>query len=461
MRLKLSIALAFLAGALLCRYWLLAPPARIAADLAQPLPVVTYWHGFGTLMWLALAGAVGAAAIAYALLLRALLAGDEPDVRRSLRETSAASALAIAAAFTFPVVFSSDVYAYAAYGAMALHGIDPYAHARLTLHDPLVTAAIWQWGNPPPVCVYGPAFVLVAKFLVGTFGALGVWWQLFALRAVASLALVACAPLAYAAFAGLAPAWRLAAAAGIALNPIAVWSVAEGHNDALMLAVVLAGAALVRHARPAAGAFVVALSALVKAPGLAAAAGLALYAWPDRPRFARVLAGAGLGTLAVTLVALPFARGVRNILVPHGHYAPQFSPQFALASLTTLPLGVALTLIGAGTLALYGARLALAGKGDGAAYLALALWLAIPNPYPWYALWIVPVAFVCAGTRASWALLLASVAIVFRYLPDATSANDAALNLLVTLGEFGIPLAAFAARAPAQSVVASSPPGNP
>ncbi|MHB8363621.1 MAG: hypothetical protein ACYDEK_03505 [Vulcanimicrobiaceae bacterium] len=478
MRAMLLVPLSFVVGGLACRYWLASAPAAAAAGLAQPVAVVTYWQSFGAWMWLALFIAVAAASAVYALLLRAALRGEYAVARTAVRDACIASALALAAALAFPVIFSSDAYAYGAYGAMALHGIDPYAHLRLTAHDPLFAAAIWQWGNPPPVCVYGPAFVWIASLVAGALHGYGVAAQLLGLRILASLALVACAPLLYAVMVGFPPTHRVAAAIGIALNPVAIWSAAEGHNDALMLAVVLAGFVLARRGRLASGAFAIAASALIKAPGLAAAAALAAFEWRDRSRFARVAAGAAAGALFVAIVSLPFEWGVRNVLVPHGHYEPQFSAQYLLARALqavvpptlALPLGAALVLTAAGALACYGILLAARGTREGALYMALGLWLAIPNPYPWYALWILPVAFMALESRVAWMLVLASLTIVFRYFPDATTASNANTNAIVTLCELALPFAALrfgagvAARAPngrPQGSVASGPPGKP
>src|SRR5581483_719874 len=136
------IPLAFLTGSVAARIALLHHPSSIAPDLAQPLPVVTYWKTFGGTMALTLLGALAIGAIGYVAVLR----GVDGTPRRSARSTMAYSALACAAALTFPVVFSSDVYAYAGYGDLALHGVSPYAHVRVAASDPLLAAMIWQWG---------------------------------------------------------------------------------------------------------------------------------------------------------------------------------------------------------------------------------------------------------------------------------------------------------------------------
>jgi hypothetical protein len=348
------------------------------------------------------------------------------------------SALACGAALFFPVVFSSDAYAYAGYGLMALHGLNPYAHAAVTLRGPLMDAVLWQWGNPPPACVYGPAFVWFAQAVVAIFIGFGPAAPLWAFRIGACAALVLCAPLADAAFGPFSSRTRAAAVAGIALNPVAIWSAAEGHNDVYLIAIVLAGFALIARARPFSGAVVVALSALVKAPGLLAAAAAPLIAAGRRTRF-RILIGVLVGFDVVGFVSWPalvqLARGAR-----HGAYFPQFSLQYALEAAFGASAALALTAALAATLVVAGCVLLWKKNRSGAALLALALWIAIPNPYPWYALWILPAALIAWETPAAWAIVALTLGSAVRYLPDSTTDVSRATGIFVALA----PLAAAA-----------------
>jgi hypothetical protein len=406
-------------------------PHSIDVDRAQPLAVVTYWHAFGPQMWLSLAFAIAIASIGYIAWLRSAScsASTGSAALRYLSVTLLAGALACGAALLFPVVFSSDVYAYAGYGDLALHGISPYAHARITVHDPLLDAMVWQWGNPPPMCVYGPAFVWLMQAVVAIFAPLGAAAPLWAMRILACAALIACAPLAYAAFAPCPKSTRLAAAAGVALNPIAIWSAAEGHNDSLALAMVLAGFALAARGTLFRGALVVALSALIKAPGAVAALAFAAISWNDRTRFSRVASGTLAGIALVAALAIPLEYGVRAQLVPSGHYAPQFSLQYVSIPLT----------------AIVAAALLVLSRGRSLPLLAFAAWLAIPNPYPWYALWVLPLAFLVWESAGAWALIALSLLSVARYYPDATSsAFPHGLGNAVVAAELAIPLALIA-----------------
>ena len=178
---------------------------------------------------------------------------------------------------------------------MARIGLNPYALAPVNSPDALVRAAQVQWVTAFPICLYGPAFVALARFFVTTLAPFGPLAQLDAFRVAACAAFLLCVPLAYGAFAG-DRATRLRAAATIGLNPAAIWCAAEGHNDAIALAVVLAGFVLVRRRFVNAGGAVVALSSLIKPPGIAAAIVLAFV-----DRRARV------GALAGIVVAVAFS----------------------------------------------------------------------------------------------------------------------------------------------------------
>ncbi len=441
MRLALLVPLGFLGGALLARALLLHAPASIAIDRAQPLVVVTYWQQFGFLMWVALFIAVAAASVGYVSALVCARAWFD-KLTMTLWMTMLYSAFACAAALAFPVVFSSDAYAYAGYGLLALHGVSPYAHAAVTIRNPLMNAVLWQWGNPPPVCVYGPAFVWFAQTIVATFQGFGPAAPLWALRISACVALAGCAPLAYHAFANFPPRTRLAAAAGIALNPIAIWVSAEGHNDVFLIAIVLGSFVLIARSLPLAGAFLLALSPLVKLPGLLAAAVAALAYARDRSR-SRILIGTIAGFSLAAFVAWPALSQLSRNPVARGHYFPQFSLQYALSSAFGDPAAIAITAALVVSCVIAGCILLRRRNGTGAPLLALALWIAIPNPYPWYALWILPVAFVAWETSAAWAIVALTLCTVVRYLPDATTDLSRNLSLAIVGAQLLIPAGVF------------------
>lgn len=372
---------------------------------------------------LALTLAVGA--IAY---LRIVGRGTQAAGLRSPAAVAALCALSIAGAWAAPALFSSDVYAYAAYGELARTGGNPYAHAPLPVGIPIFDAAVVQWGNPPPVCVYGPPFVWIAAAIVAVTAPLGTAVALDGLRLLASGALVTCALLAYAAYSGNRQQ-RLTAAATIALNPASIWCAAEGHNDALALAAVLAGVALARRGRPFIGAFVGACAGALKLPALFGA----LPAAVGR----RGQIGAAIGAVVAIVLSLPVLIGAATQLAPHAQYAPQasFQAMLAPAFAALLPIRLvepstwAAVVVAAAAFvcaALRGFR-----DGDRAAWLGVGMagWLLLPNPYPWYGLWLAALAAIAPGTPPAAVLIGLTLVSVLRYLPDAASAAAPAPNL--------------------------------
>jgi len=439
-----TIPIAFAIASLLLRLMLHAAPSVAAGDLAQPLPVVTHWQDFGALVWSCVFACIAIAAVGYVRLLSRLRTAETSA--RSTTVFIVASAATLLAALSFPVIFSSDVYAYAAYGMLALHGMDPYAHQVIALQNPLIAAAIWQWGNPLPMCVYGPLFVWLAKICVAIAAPFGTATQLLSIRILCAGALLLCAPLLALLFDDRNH--RRLAIAGVLLNPVAIWCAAEGHNDTIVLASVLLGLLLLKRFGSFIGAFALMASALVKASGVAAALALAVFAWPKRRAFVQTLGGIAIGAVTVALLSRPFEATLATGLVPRGRYLPQYSLQYVVAQgasaifgshIHAVELAIAAALVSAGYFAYRGARLAIAGNMRGAGFFALALWLIIPNPYPWYALWILPVAFIAFRERISWAIIAATLTIFVRYLPDMSSAAHGDLNLAVTLFAIGVP----------------------
>lgn len=420
---------ALAAGTLAMAFEATHPPAFARAGMAQPLPVATAWHAFGAELLITLALALALAGWAYLRTLAQLPGSGDASPTGLVWVV----AIALTAAAAAPVVFSSDAYAYAAYGEMLRVGLNPYGHALLPHADGLFRAAIWQWGNPPPTCAYGPLFVGIAATTVTALAPLGTLAQLSALRLSASLALIAVAALAYRVYPGDRCA-RLRAAATVALNPVAIWCAAEGHNDALALAVGLAGIALVRRGGSLVGGLVAALAGIVKLPGMLAAIACAT----DR----RARLGAAIGVFVVLATAVPMLVAT-SIHAGSGGYAPQASLQGLVLGLLGprgIPLGIGLAVAAAGALATWALRTLRRGDAAGWPLLAIAGWVLIPNPYPWYGLWMLAVAALAPRSRAASALIGLTFTQLLRYAPDVigplpagTQLGVAALTLLPLL----------------------------
>lgn len=383
----------------------------------QPIVVATDWGARGIPPLALLFAGVAIAGFFYV----SALARRQPP-RLSAILLGCAAGLAIA--WFAPVLFSSDVYAYAAYGEMSRLGLDPYVRAPVDLPDPLIRAAQAQWITAFPICVYGPGFVALARALVSLLAPWGVLAQLNAFRAIASAALLLCTLLAAAAYSGDA-ATRLRAATIVGLNPVALWCAAEGHNDALALALVLLGFVLARHRFVQVGAFVAALSALVKPPGALAALAFAVR----NPR-ARIGAGAALALLA--FACAPLVRGVATQVAARGHYAPQASLQAIFVPLGPL-VAAAIAAMVAAALFVTGVRRLRAGSDEGWIWVAIAGWTMVPNPYPWYGLWLIATAALSPGSRAATVAILLSFTSLLRYVPDAIATPSAATALLLGL----------------------------
>ncbi len=437
-----AVPAALLAGSLATRVLLVRAPARLAGDLAQPLPVVSAWSEFGVKAFAIFALALVLAALA-ALRYASTIRGSVP-ARGTERTIWLAAVASAAAALSWPVIYSSDVYAYAAYGEMTLRGIDPYLPPPANLHAPFVDLARAQWGGAFPPCIYGTGFAGLAREFVRVFGARDPARTLFAFRALESFAWLACAYV----FSLLARFWfaerRSAALALFALNPLGIWCAAEGHNDPLIVLAGLFAALAVARAAFLAGGLVFGLTPLLKASGAAAGAFVALYFVPrlGARRGLELCGGFALGLAVAGLLDIGPMWPALVALGAHGRYAPQVSLHSVVGALPALAL--------AGIAALAGLRALARAESSGALWLALALPLALPNPYPWYMMWVLPVAAAARGPAGTW-LWIGTIAGSLRYLPDALGplrSHSNMLAVIVTLAPLAV-VAALLLRSPA------------
>jgi hypothetical protein len=275
--------------------------------------------------------------------------------------------------------------------------------------------------------------VWIARAIVSLLHPFSVVVRLNGFRMLASTALLLTAPLAYYAY-RFDPIRRLQAAATIGLNPVAIWCAAEGHNDALVVAVMLGGFALVARGRPAVGAALAALSGSLKLPGIAAGPAAVVG---DR----RAAVGGTIGVLAAIALSLPLLRSL-NVGLSHAQYAPQASFAAIVKPIASLWLtGGSVTIAAWTAAAVAAAACAVAGAAmlrrrevEGWTYLALGGWLLIPNPYPWYGLWLLPIAAAAPGTRGALVLIALSFTSLLRYLPDAVATPGPLAGALLGAG---------------------------
>src|SRR3954453_12943427 len=198
-------------------------------------------------------------------------------------------------------VFSRDTYSYLAQGALLRDGFDPYAVGPIDNPNSLLdnVSPIWTTTTAP----YGPAFILVAKFvtmLVGNNVVAGT--MLLRLCMLPGLALLIWAAPRVARHVGA----NGAAALWICvLNPLVIVHLMGGvHNEMLMVGLMVAGIALTFGHRHIAGVSLIAVAVAVKAT-----AGIALpfmvWMWMHRLRDKRGLGQArafGIATGASALI---------------------------------------------------------------------------------------------------------------------------------------------------------------
>jgi len=397
--------------------WLLFPLLpKPAGVLAQPIPVVTAWGWPGVEAWLLYAATMCVAGAFYVVV---LFAARRREISRG--GIVVAALLAAFAAFGFRFMLSSDVYAYAAYGALAATHQNPYVHRLFPpawLVDAHWTAAIgFEWPSLP-ACIYGPAFVAFAQAVVGATH-FDLAQTLLALRLAEIAGFVAAI--------ALAPSTLTAVAVG--LNPVVLSTVAEGHNDALIALVIVLAYRLSRRAPGTAG-VLAGWSGLLKATGGIAALALA-YALPQR-RFAWGVAAAIAASAAVQFAATHAAGGYQAFVATDFVGTPQAA--------------VAIALRGVAALGLAAWALVCAGRGARARALAaaaLAVWALYPNDYPWYGLWLLPLAAATLEDPEGPALLALTFTSALRYLPDAYGYAPAAPWLEVIIVTIPLCLAAW------------------
>jgi len=173
-----------------------------------------------------------------------------------------------------PPLFSRDIYSYVAQGLLANHGLNPYAVPPSALANPHLLASIaevWRHTASP----YGPLFVMVSRLTTSLAGG-SLVAQVIAFRLLELVGVV----LVMVTLPRLAR--RLGTDPGLALwlgalSPLALFSfIASGHNDGLMVGLLLAGVTLSLEGRLALGVALCALAATIKLPAAAAIVFLAI-----------------------------------------------------------------------------------------------------------------------------------------------------------------------------------------
>jgi alpha-1,6-mannosyltransferase len=287
-----------------------------------------------------------------------------------------------------PLLLSTDAWTYWEYGAIAREGGNPYADTPQEFpQNPAFEHAGADWRDT--TSVYGPAFTLLSEGVARASGSSeeAAAWTFKTIAALPMLALTALAV--------LLARERVFAAAFVGWNPLlAIHFGGGGHNDALMLALVLGALALAGSGRRSAAAVAWVLSILVKWISAVFFGLRALEARASRRPVAHVafafaaVVAAAVATWRYGLEWLrAFAPLARNAEERTSYALPRRLEQLGLPEELTLALAGITLVVGLALLV----RRAHAGRPclgrAGCLLLLTTPWLA-----PWYAVWAVPLA---------------------------------------------------------------------
>ncbi len=237
----------------------------------------------------------------------ALLRGGE---LLGLRELLARTALFGLPLLITPFLLSSDIFSYIVYGRLAaVYGLNPTITPPSAVPSDPFLAFLPHWHTTPSV--YGPLWNLVGAALALLAQWLGgaVWLTLVLFKLLTLGLHMACAALVWSIAGRWQPERRAWAAALYAWNPLALVETAgNGHNDILMVALLLLGVWLAQHGRWRAATLALALAALAK---YFAALALPVYAVlllrERRGWRARLAVAAQMGGLALVCAAALYA----------------------------------------------------------------------------------------------------------------------------------------------------------
>jgi alpha-1,6-mannosyltransferase len=349
----------------------------------------------GALSWLFLAALAGALA-AYL--------GAVALTRRARPRLVLVGAVALAIQLLplgAPLLLSTDAWTYWEYGELATGGNNPYREVPADVPtNPAYPYAGAAWRDS--TSVYGPAFTLGSELVARAVGSSsdGAAWTFKLLAALSMLALTWLA-------ARLATD-RVAAALLVGWNPLfAIHFAGGGHNDALMLGLVLGALVLAASGRRLVAGVGWALAVLVKWIPLLF---LVLRGLEARATGRRVDHVGFAGAVVVVLALATWRYGLdwgrafgplaRNAEGQTSYALPHRLEQLGLPHAVTLALAGAALVAGLAWLA----REAVRGRAwlgrTGCLLLATTPWLA-----PWYAVWALPLAAVEGDRRAQLAAL--------------------------------------------------------
>jgi alpha-1,6-mannosyltransferase len=360
----------------------------------------------------------------------AVRAADRLSGRAVLTTIAALNALILLA----PPLLSTDVFSYQIYGRMgALYGSNPYLHGPHAIAlDPLYPFIGAKWVSTPSA--YGPLFTGVSYLIAP----LSIAASALAYKAIAALASLATVALIWngARLRGLDP---VRAAALFGLNPLViVYGVGGGHNDLLMLALIVAGVvAALQYRDRTSGGLIVAAVAIKLTAGLVLPFAVARsVARKTRGRRFDLLAGAGIALAAIG--AFTFGMfGAGPLRLPSTLASIQNEGDWhSIPGFISTRLGLGAVghitgyLLAAGFITTLIVLLRRVARGrldwiDGVGWATLVLLLTTSSLLPWYVAWLIPFAAL-ASDRRLWKAAVVMTGVIqgiqlLGYLPHASA----------------------------------------
>jgi hypothetical protein len=307
-----------------------------------------------------------------------------------------------------PPLLSTDVFSYEIYARMGtLYSANPYLHGPHAIAlDPLYSYIDSKWVYTPTT--YGPLFTALSYLLTPLSIAAGA----LAYRAIAVLSSLGCVALIWrgAKLRGVNPS---RAAVLFGLNPLVVmYGVGGGHNDLLMLLLVVGGLVATLEYRERSGAGLIVLGAAVKLTGALLLPFALARSWAQNEGRRRLdsLAGAAIATVAVAALSFGlFGTGVLQLpgtiqtVQQEGdwHSIPGFiSTRLGLGGLGHVT-GFVLAFAFAVVLCILVWRVATDRLDwiEGAAWATAAMLITASSLLPWYVAWMLPLAGLSKDRR--------------------------------------------------------------
>lgn len=360
---------------------------------------------------LGLGGLIAVLALMFVSYAVATRAADQLSGRAVLLSIAALHALVLLA----PPLLSTDIFSYGAYGRMGtLYGANPYLYGPSAIAlDPLYSLIGSQWVSTPSA--YGPLFTALSYLLAPLDAAANV----LAYKAIAAMSSLVIVVVVWKA-ARLRGLDQVKAVALVGMNPvIIVYGVGGGHNDLLMLALLVTGVyVLLQRRERTSGALIVAATAVKLTAGLllpfalAGSGGRRDGARHPRPLLTgAVLAAAPIAALSIALFGTGPLHLLGTLQTIQNHGGSQSVMGFISTGLGLGKLGYAAQLVlaaGFVVSVLWLLRRVWIGKLDwitGAGWAMVALLITAGLLVPWYMAWLVVLAALSPDRRLRLAAL--------------------------------------------------------